>query len=75
MQSYFPCRLTFFWLWTTLKLGYEVPLEPSDLQPLPAEEQVYAGALTSPASPSRGAGIYWSPQISRLSQQRSRYML
>jgi hypothetical protein len=33
------------------------------------------GALRSPASPSRGAGICWSPHISSLSQQRSRYIL
>ena len=33
-------RLSFWWLVPLLKLGYSVPLEQSDLLPLPQEEQV-----------------------------------
>ena len=33
-------RLTFWWLVPLLKLGYNVPLELTDLTPLPPEEQV-----------------------------------
>ena len=35
-------RLTFWWLVPLLKLGYNVPLEQSDLSPLPGAEHVKA---------------------------------
>ena len=39
--SYFSsCRLTFYWLVPLLKLGYNVPLETSDVSPLAGSEQV-----------------------------------
>jgi len=33
-------KLTFYWLLPLLRLGYQVPLEQTDLTPLPFEEQV-----------------------------------
>ena len=35
-------RLTFWWLVPLLRLGYNVPLEQSDLSPLPGAEHVKA---------------------------------
>ena len=40
MYMHFLFRLTFFWLMPILKLGYHMPLEMSDLTPLPSNEQV-----------------------------------
>ena len=37
---HFFSRLTFFWLMPILKLGYHMPLEMSDLTPLPSNEKV-----------------------------------
>ena len=34
-------RLSFYWMWGILRLGYNLPLESADLSPLPDEEKVY----------------------------------